>query len=168
MEKKKYCPECGHEFKQGESDYNHETGDTLYSCPECHWECVEPVDRDRIREDLEKELAGRYETEDRYVDSVIEKMKTDRYAYRDALYFVIWDEIRCQDISDKLEIYGGPYDENTLKEEGLVVVAWPESQSIIERDRYWEHARLINDETGLSLYGSSAYAVEREWYERNW
>lgn len=37
MEEKKYCPDCGHEFKQGESEYNYGTGNTDYECPECGW-----------------------------------------------------------------------------------------------------------------------------------
>jgi rubrerythrin len=32
------CPECGHVFKQGESDYNYTTGHTDFVCPECDWE----------------------------------------------------------------------------------------------------------------------------------
>lgn len=46
MESKKYCPECGHEFKQGESDYNYETADTVYTCPECGWQGTAPDDED--------------------------------------------------------------------------------------------------------------------------
>ena len=32
------CPECGHVFKQGESNYNYDTGHTDFVCPECGWE----------------------------------------------------------------------------------------------------------------------------------
>ena len=32
------CPECGHVFEQGESDYNYTTGHTDFVCPECDWE----------------------------------------------------------------------------------------------------------------------------------
>ena len=32
-----YCPECGHKFGQGESNYNYETGSSDYECPECGW-----------------------------------------------------------------------------------------------------------------------------------
>ena len=46
MEQKTYCPECGHEFKQGESDYNYETGDTVCTCPECGWEGTAPDDEE--------------------------------------------------------------------------------------------------------------------------
>lgn len=32
-----YCPQCGHEFEQGESNYNYETANTDYECPHCGW-----------------------------------------------------------------------------------------------------------------------------------
>jgi DNA-directed RNA polymerase subunit RPC12/RpoP len=37
-EKEEYvCPDCGHVFEQGESNYNYDTGHTDYECPECGW-----------------------------------------------------------------------------------------------------------------------------------
>lgn len=38
MNEKKYCPECGHEFEQGEYGYCYEDGNTYYTCPDCGWE----------------------------------------------------------------------------------------------------------------------------------
>ena len=38
METKYYCPICGHEFVQGEMNYNYETGKLDFVCPECEWE----------------------------------------------------------------------------------------------------------------------------------
>jgi predicted RNA-binding Zn-ribbon protein involved in translation (DUF1610 family) len=35
--KENVCPECGHVFKQGESNYNYDTGHTDFECPECGW-----------------------------------------------------------------------------------------------------------------------------------
>lgn len=32
------CPKCGHVFKQGEYNYNYDTGNTDFVCPECDWE----------------------------------------------------------------------------------------------------------------------------------
>ena len=65
MEKKMYCPECGHEFKQGESEFNYETGNTDYACPKCKWEGTDPLDYDKIKEDLEERLGeGRTVTDD--------------------------------------------------------------------------------------------------------
>lgn len=31
------CPDCGHEFEQGESNYNYDTGYLDFECPECGW-----------------------------------------------------------------------------------------------------------------------------------
>ena len=37
-EKEEYvCPDCGHIFEQGESNYNYDTGHTDYECSECGW-----------------------------------------------------------------------------------------------------------------------------------
>lgn len=32
------CPNCGHVFKQGEYNYNYDTGNTDFVCPECDWQ----------------------------------------------------------------------------------------------------------------------------------
>ena len=32
------CPECGHEFAQGEYNYNYDTGMLDFECPDCGWE----------------------------------------------------------------------------------------------------------------------------------
>ena len=32
------CPKCGHVFKQGEYEYNYDTGNTDFVCPECDWQ----------------------------------------------------------------------------------------------------------------------------------
>ena len=32
------CPNCGHVFKQGEYEYNYDTGNTDFVCPECDWQ----------------------------------------------------------------------------------------------------------------------------------
>lgn len=37
MEIRKYCPYCGHEFIQGETEYNYDTAHTIYTCSECDW-----------------------------------------------------------------------------------------------------------------------------------
>lgn len=54
MEEKKYCPICGHEFVQGESNYNYETAYTDYHCPDCDWEGTyeQVLDEDTIISDL--------------------------------------------------------------------------------------------------------------------
>lgn len=42
------------------------------------------------------------------------------------------------------------------------IVAWPESQELMEKD-WFNECILINDDTGLDLYGSSAYIVPDEY-----
>ena len=38
MKKSGYvCPNCGHEFVQGESNYNYDFGVLEFDCPECGW-----------------------------------------------------------------------------------------------------------------------------------
>lgn len=32
-----YCPECGHNFEQGEWDYNYDTANLDFECPCCGW-----------------------------------------------------------------------------------------------------------------------------------
>lgn len=46
-----------------------------------------------------------------------------------------------------------------------VIVTWPESQELMEREGFEENCHLINDESGLDLYGSSAYFVDKDWLD---
>ena len=48
----------------------------------------------------------------------------------------------------------------------LVIVCWPHSQDIMEKEGFLDHCSLINSEKGLDAYGSSAYLVDKEWYEK--
>lgn len=43
------------------------------------------------------------------------------------------------------------------------VVTWPEVQELMDKDGFEENSHLINDEQGISEYGSSAYFVSKEW-----
>ncbi len=66
----------------------------------------------------------------------------------------------------KLQLYSGSYEKQWLTDAGLLVVQWPESQELSEFGKDWhEHCFLINDEVGLSAYGSAAYVVQSSWYE---
>ena len=47
-----------------------------------------------------------------------------------------------------------------------VIVCWPESQMLMEKEGFIENCSLINSERGLEAYGSSAYLVDEEWYEK--
>ncbi len=46
------------------------------------------------------------------------------------------------------------------------IVTWPESQMITEYSGYLENAVLINSDKGLDEYGSSAYIVDAEWWNK--
>lgn len=170
MEEKKYCPKCGHEFVQGESDYNYETGDTVYTCPECDWEGTSALDRDRIKDDLAEELGEELEVEEKDIDHVLETIQFCE-SYEEAVRTAA-EEIKKEeredddddDLSDKLEIYNGSYNKRNLKKEGLCIITWPESQELCEMPRFWEHAWLINDTYGMNRFGSCAYVVEEDWY----
>lgn len=49
---------------------------------------------------------------------------------------------------------------------GYVIVCWPESQMIMEKEGFYENCSLINSERGLEEYGSSAYLVDKDWYQK--
>lgn len=48
---------------------------------------------------------------------------------------------------------------------GYVIVCWPESQMLMEKEGFYENCSLINSERGLDVYGSSAYLVDEDWYQ---
>lgn len=171
MEERRYCPRCGHGFVQGESDYRYETGDTVYACPECGWEGIGALDRDRIKDDLAEELGEEREVEEKDVDKVLETIQFCE-SYEEAMRTVA-EEIKKEereddededDLSDKLECYEGSYNKRELKKNGLCIVTWPDSQALCEMEDYREHARLISDDYGLGRFGPCAYVVEEDWY----
>ena len=43
MAEKYVCPECGHEFVQGEYNYNYDTALLDFECPECGWNGTDNV-----------------------------------------------------------------------------------------------------------------------------
>lgn len=46
-----------------------------------------------------------------------------------------------------------------------IIICWPESQELMEFDGFRENCSLINGERGLDTYGSSAYLVDKNWYD---
>ena len=48
----------------------------------------------------------------------------------------------------------------------FIVIQWPEIQLYMGIPNFREHSYLINDEKGLEDFGSSAYFVDKEWYEK--
>jgi hypothetical protein len=53
------------------------------------------------------------------------------------------------------------------KEKEMTIVTWPDSQYLFGCANYREHSKLINGEIGVKIYGSSAYLVEKEWWEKD-
>lgn len=49
---------------------------------------------------------------------------------------------------------------------GYEIVCWPESQMLMEKEGFYDNCSLINSERGLEEYGSSAYLVDKDWYQK--
>lgn len=48
-------------------------------------------------------------------------------------------------------------EEYVRPEDGMCIVTWPDSQSLMDQPGFEDECILINDEYGLEKYGSSAY-----------
>ncbi len=46
-----------------------------------------------------------------------------------------------------------------------VVVTWPDSQQLMDKEGFAENSYLVNDEQGLEDFGSSAYFVDEDWLD---
>lgn len=46
-----------------------------------------------------------------------------------------------------------------------VVVSWPDSQALMDKEGFEDNSYLVNDEQGIEDFGSSAYFVDEEWLE---
>ena len=44
-----------------------------------------------------------------------------------------------------------------------VVVTWPDSQNLMDREGFSENSYLVNDDKGIEDFGSSAYFVDEDW-----
>ena len=44
-----------------------------------------------------------------------------------------------------------------------VVVTWPDSQALMDREGFRENSYLVNDDKGMKDFGSSAYFVDEDW-----
>lgn len=45
----------------------------------------------------------------------------------------------------------------------FVVVTWPDSQNLMDREGFRENSYLVNDDKGIEDFGSSAYFVDEDW-----
>lgn len=46
-----------------------------------------------------------------------------------------------------------------------IVVTWPYIQELMEIEGFKENSYLINDNKGMEDFGSSAYFVDKTWYQ---
>ena len=44
-----------------------------------------------------------------------------------------------------------------------VIVTWPESQGLMDKEGFEENACLINDDIFLEIYGPQSYFVNESW-----
>ena len=49
---------------------------------------------------------------------------------------------------------------------GYKIVCWPESQMLMEKEGFYNNCSLINSDRGLEEFGSSAYLVDENWYQK--
>lgn len=47
-----------------------------------------------------------------------------------------------------------------------IVIQWPESQYLAELEGFIDNCYLINDKKGINTFGSLAYFVNKEWYDK--
>jgi hypothetical protein len=50
--------------------------------------------------------------------------------------------------------------------ENKIVVTFPESQMLDNKDGLLENVELINSDEGIARYGGGAYLVNKEWYDK--
>ena len=48
-----------------------------------------------------------------------------------------------------------------------VVISWPDSQDLMDKEGFRENSYLVNDEQGIEDFGSSAYFVDEDWLNKN-
>lgn len=68
-------------------------------------------------------------------------------------------------IRSELKTWDRGYSEDELR--GFSVIQWPEVQSYMDKPGFSHVARLVNDDEGLDLYGSSAYVIPNRMLN-NW
>lgn len=47
------------------------------------------------------------------------------------------------------------------------VVCWPKVQSLMECEGFFDNAYPILDESGMEMFGASAYFVDTEWLDEH-
>ena len=47
-----------------------------------------------------------------------------------------------------------------------IVVEFPKSQMLEDKDGFLDNVELINSDKGIELYGGGAYLVNEDWYDK--
>lgn len=105
-----------------------------------------------------------------YVGSVEVEADSIEEAYEKG--FAICDKMSTEDLE-----YVDYMDAEVIDEEGFIheykqyvmnyeVVCWPESQMLMEKEGFYDNCSLINSDRGLEEFGSSAYLVDKDWYQK--
>lgn len=67
--------------------------------------------------------------------------------------------------STELKEWSGDYSAEAL--DGYEIIMWPEVQTLFEKEGFRDNSFLINDEDGMSMFGSSAYVVSMDFLRKN-
>ena len=54
-----------------------------------------------------------------------------------------------------------------MEEEVFIPICWPDIQYFMDKPGFKENCHLINDESGIDQYGSSAYFCSKQWLKEN-
>jgi DNA-directed RNA polymerase subunit RPC12/RpoP len=104
---KKYdyvCPECGHEFRQGEYGFDYDTALLYFRCPECEWEGSERDVADKDWHEISALLADTSEEKHLTCDWCMETDEDMGLSSLQKLHIVeIWQDEKEGIITFKLE-----------------------------------------------------------------
>jgi hypothetical protein len=101
MENRYFCPDCGHAFKEGEWEYNYNTGKLYFVCPDCDFSGTEVINNSKVENDLDcmldlYDLEG-IEITDEDVNNVFVQMEVYGDTYDEALRSVLEGIRDCLD-----------------------------------------------------------------------
>lgn len=83
------CPDCGHEFQQGEYNYNYDYANLEFECPNCGWEGTDSdVETDEEDSDMRSDILGRIINNAGSVHDIIilQQIHESDSEYRDRIY----------------------------------------------------------------------------------
>ena len=83
------CPDCGHEFQQGEYNYNYDYANLEFECPDCGWEGTDSdVETDEEDSDMRSDIITNIIHDAGSIDNLIDLQQVDESdeEYRDRIY----------------------------------------------------------------------------------